>query len=110
MWDVLEHIHNPIRTIKEIKRILTNQGVLIIETLNCDSIPAKVLKNKWPLFSPPYHINYFSIKGIKYLLKNSGFKPIKILPIQTYLNVFNKYFCLIALQIYTSLLRFETIC
>ncbi|MBW8003601.1 MAG: class I SAM-dependent methyltransferase [Planctomycetes bacterium] len=86
MWDVLEHLSNPQETLIEIKRILTGNGVLIIETLNIGSLTARILKKNWPLYFPPYHLFYFSLKALKNVLAETGFSVIKIIPIQTYLK------------------------
>jgi len=85
MFDVLEHLPNPIETLAECSRIIKRGGILIIETLNADSLIFKILKQNWPLFSPPYHLFYFNQKNIGLLLDKCKFERIKVLPIQTYI-------------------------
>lgn len=38
MWDVIEHLEDPMRTLKEIRRILKPRGALLIMTPNSDSL------------------------------------------------------------------------
>jgi 2-polyprenyl-3-methyl-5-hydroxy-6-metoxy-1,4-benzoquinol methylase len=64
MFDVLEHLPNPIETLTECSRIIKRGGILIIETLNTDSLIFKILKQNWPLFSPSYDLFYFNHKKI----------------------------------------------
>lgn len=91
LWDLLEHLPDPESYLKKISQIIKSNGVLIIETLNTSSLTAKLLKEKWPLYSPPYHIFYFTDKTISLLLKQAGFKLIKRYPVQTYVKTFTGY-------------------
>ena len=82
---VLEHLDNPKTTIKEIKRILKEGGVLFIEVPNTDSLMLKLASfyfkftgRGWsPLISPlhyPYHRYGYNIKSLRYLLNSFNFK------------------------------------
>lgn len=85
LWDVLEHLIDPELVLDEIYRILKKQGVLVIETLNIDSLNFKLLQNRWPLFFPDYHLFYYNKKFLIKLLNKIGFTVKKIFPIQTYI-------------------------
>ncbi len=91
MWDVLEHLYNPVEILSETNRILKKNGALIIETLNISSFAARIMKKNWPLFSPPYHLFYFNFETLTGLLNKTGFNTIKIIPVQTYVRLFKKY-------------------
>jgi 2-polyprenyl-3-methyl-5-hydroxy-6-metoxy-1,4-benzoquinol methylase len=97
MWDVLEHLPDFLTTLKECNRILSRQGRLVVETVNADSLLARILGRRWPLFAPPYHLSYFTKESLKKALEVSGFAIINIIPIQTYALTFGgskplKYF------------------
>ncbi len=47
MWHSLEHIYDPLDTLKEIGRILNNNGLLVVAVPNIDSFVAKVFKTYW---------------------------------------------------------------
>ena len=84
MLDVLEHIINPEKLLKDSKKLLNETGKLIITLPNDYHILNKIrfIFNK-PLTENPFaaygHLHYFSIKdGENFLIKN-GFKIIKII-------------------------------
>jgi len=85
MWDILEHFVNPFEALKKSYKILKNNGVLVVETLNTDTLLFKILRDRWPLFAPPYHLYYFNKRNLTLALENSGFNVIKAIPIQTYI-------------------------
>jgi SAM-dependent methyltransferase len=91
MWDVLEHLPNPLEVLKDIYRILKPKGFLIIETLNIDSWNARIMKDQWPLYSPPYHLFYYSARTLEGILQSCGFRPIAIIPINMYIRTLHGY-------------------
>ncbi len=91
MWDVLEHLQNPLEVLTEIKRIMKRQGILIIETLNVDSLTARILRHKWPLYNPPYHLFYYSEKTLTGILKKIGFSLLEKIPVQTYVRTLHGF-------------------
>ncbi len=106
MLDVLEHIIDPEKLLKDSKTRLNEKGRLIVTLPNDYHILNKIrfIFNK-PLtedpFAPYGHLHYFSIKdGERFLIKN-GFKIIKKIPIapvkptiipQSIKNFLSKYF------------------
>ncbi len=81
MLNVLEHLSDPILALKQIKKILNKNGILVIDVPN-DFNEFQVLgkeihnlKDWW--VAPPNHLNYFSKDSLVKLLKSLGFK-IKI--------------------------------
>lgn len=87
LWDVLEHLPNPREVLIELNRIMGNEGIMIIETVNTDSLNVKLMKNNWPLYSPDFHLFYYNKKFLINILDKAGFKIQKIIPIQTYFNI-----------------------
>ena len=84
MWDLLEHLPRPNETLMKARSLLKSGGELVIETLDVDCFNASVLRNKWPLYAPPFHLFYFSLRTLRMLLSRTGFKIIQVIPIQTY--------------------------
>lgn len=73
MWDVLEHLDNPKEYLMAVNKI-SNNGWLIINTINRDSFWARLLDRHWHLIIPPEHLFYYSPKNLKILLEHTGFE------------------------------------
>jgi len=75
---VIEHLYNPRETIREISRILKDEGLLILRTPNIAS-PEKYFFGKyWLPYEAPRHIFLFSDHTIRQLLEGAGFGVLKI--------------------------------
>lgn len=77
MWDVLEHLADPVKYLKLINNILNQDGVLAINTIDYGSCWARLWGRNWQAILPPEHLFYFSEKSLKRLLERSGFKIIE---------------------------------
>jgi len=78
MWDIIEHLKDPVKEMKEVNRILKKDGLVVIMTPNVDSMIAKVSGKRWILYQSPHiHLLYFSPVTIKHLLEKTGFEVIK---------------------------------
>jgi|GEM_PF-638788 len=78
LWEVIEHLPDPIEHIKEINRILKPGGLLALSTPNFSGLTSIVTKEKWHLYDPKEHLYYFSPKSIKNILQGSGFQITNI--------------------------------
>lgn len=78
MFDVLEHLTDPLAELKDVNRVMKNKGILFIETINFDNFITKnIIGKNYSLVLPPWHLNYFSRRNLKQLLEKSGFRIIK---------------------------------
>jgi len=78
MWHSLEHLYDPLYTLKEIGRILNNNGLLVVAVPNIDSFVAKVFKTYWYGLQLPIHLIAFTPESIIKMLKSAGFDVKKI--------------------------------
>jgi len=78
IWCVLEHINNPIETLKKIKEILTNNGILIFQIPNTGSMGFKFGRQNWFHLDSPRHLVIYNKSSINELCKITGFKIINI--------------------------------
>ncbi len=69
----LEHMRYPLETMREINRILKEDGLLIIYLPNFGSLQAKIFRDKWFHLDVPRHLFQFSAKTIALLLLRAGF-------------------------------------
>lgn len=76
--NVLEHLSDPATTLKEINRILKNDGKVIISIPNVDSFEAKHFKKYWTAWDLPRHLYHFSPVTIKSILNKTGFEVLDI--------------------------------
>lgn len=78
LYNVLEHTHNPLRVCQEINRILKDDGFLIIQIPNKDSIQCHIFMKRWSAFDVPRDLYYFNISTMNTLFQKTGFKIRKI--------------------------------
>jgi len=74
MWHVLEHVYKLDETIKNLSRIINNNGTLIIAVPNYMSFDAKFYKKYWAAWDLPIHLNHFSPKTIINIFEKNNFK------------------------------------
>jgi 2-polyprenyl-3-methyl-5-hydroxy-6-metoxy-1,4-benzoquinol methylase len=80
MWHVLEHVPKLNERVEELKRLIKQNGIIIIAVPNCNSQDAKTYKAEWAAYDLPRHLYHFTPKDIETLFKNHGMKVFRILP------------------------------
>ena len=75
MWDVLEHVPNPLHTLKEIKRILRPDGLLVINYPRIDDPLARVFGKRW-WFLLSVHLFYFTPKTLTAYMQKVQFEKV----------------------------------
>jgi len=78
MWHVLEHVHNLDDYLNNIKRLLKDDGLLVLALPNKDSYDAMHYKEYWAAFDVPRHLWHFNIKSLSTLIERFGFNVEKI--------------------------------
>jgi len=76
MLDVIEHLPDPLGTMRECERILNGGGVLVVRTPAVDSIYRYLRGKKW--YFGLRHLNYFSKDTMAKMATIAGFKTLKI--------------------------------
>jgi len=77
-FEVLEHVDDPLSFLKILRSKANHGGHVLLTTLCIDGFDLQILGKKSNAISPPFHINFISIKGFEILFKKAGFKDIDI--------------------------------
>jgi 2-polyprenyl-3-methyl-5-hydroxy-6-metoxy-1,4-benzoquinol methylase len=78
MFDVLEHLPNPLNFFKTLNTKLTSNGYIVMYTPNINSFAFYFQKEKQNLLLPYEHLCFYNLKSLDYLAKISGFEIISI--------------------------------
>jgi 2-polyprenyl-3-methyl-5-hydroxy-6-metoxy-1,4-benzoquinol methylase len=78
LWDVIEHLPNPIEFIEKISSETKSGSRIYITTGDISAWLPRKQKEKWRMIHPPTHIHYFSKKSISKLLRQYGFEVEKV--------------------------------
>ena len=73
---VIGHLHDLDKSLDLIRNLLNNEGNVIVESWDMNSLGAKIMGKHWHEYSPPSVVNWFSDETIQYLFSNHGFKLI----------------------------------
>jgi 2-polyprenyl-3-methyl-5-hydroxy-6-metoxy-1,4-benzoquinol methylase len=77
-FEVFEHLFDTDEFILSMKKLLKPGGILLFTTLTFSGFDLLVLKEKSKSISPPHHINFLTIEGIRDLLKRCGLEEVLI--------------------------------
>jgi 2-polyprenyl-3-methyl-5-hydroxy-6-metoxy-1,4-benzoquinol methylase len=72
MWDVLEHMHRPLESLRQVTRLLKREGQLLLKVPNIGSLQARIFKDKWSPLDLPRHLYFFSPRTVSFLLQKAG--------------------------------------
>ena len=73
LWDVLEHVYDPIAVLQEVHRILKPDGLLIFSIPDLDSVWAHRFGAAWIGYDAPRHLHLFHNENLQQLLIETGF-------------------------------------
>ena len=86
MFDLLEHVKNPVTTLRCCKKILKPKGIIAAVLPDTSSISAKLMGKNWTHYKKE-HLFYFSKQTISYLIKQESFEVIKNKPATKIMNL-----------------------
>jgi cyclopropane fatty-acyl-phospholipid synthase-like methyltransferase len=79
MFDVIEHLQNPFATMIKIANLIKPRGILVLTTMDCDSIVSRILGTRLEDFRRiREHLFFFTRSSMKRVLQQSGFEVIRI--------------------------------
>lgn len=76
LWDVLEHVPNPVASLCRCCRLLKPGGFLFTNVPDLDSLQARILGKRWPLLLAE-HLNYFNRNSLRLCGMKAGLTLIR---------------------------------
>lgn len=73
LWGYLEHEANPKEALKGVRRVVTDDAVVLVKVPNYACWNRSILGNKWTGFWHPDHTQYFTPKTMRRLAEDCGF-------------------------------------
>lgn len=74
---VLEHLGNPLSTLRECRRILRPGGVFYADTVNWDSYTRRLLGERWKYLSPRAHPHLYTPGSVLSLCRHAGLEHLR---------------------------------
>ncbi|MBI2641191.1 class I SAM-dependent methyltransferase, partial [Candidatus Roizmanbacteria bacterium] len=78
LFQVIEHIKDPLRLLSVARKLLRKDGMLLITTPNNDSPLRKIMGKRWSVYNEPSHFVFYNKKTLERLLKKAEFNNIKV--------------------------------
>lgn len=80
MWEVIEHLPDPVGELTRLRQRLSPSGVLMLSTPNAGHWQANREPEAWVGYRPPSHLVLFTRQALSLAFKQAGFHKIHILP------------------------------
>ncbi|OIJ73615.1 MAG: hypothetical protein A2V21_304650 [Deltaproteobacteria bacterium GWC2_55_46] len=78
MWHVLEHASDPVRLLKEARRVLAPNGVFVLGIPNIKGAGFALGGNRWFHLDAPRHLFHYDSESASFALMKAGLKPVKV--------------------------------
>jgi SAM-dependent methyltransferase len=79
MWDVIEHLADPVRELELAHAAASDDGWLVVSTLNVDAWIARLLGGRWPWYMR-MHLIYYTRRTLAAVLARAGWRTVVIEP------------------------------
>ncbi len=77
LWDVIEHLADPLGVLRQIHGFLRPGGVVALSTMDVDAPVARLLGRRWPWYMQ-MHLYYFSRRTLSALVERAGYDVLEI--------------------------------
>jgi SAM-dependent methyltransferase len=79
LWSVLAHLATPVEDLTLLRELLTDDGALLVLTVNANSLELKARRARWGGFTPN-HLRFFAPSTLCRLLELAGFGAVVFRP------------------------------
>ncbi len=77
LWEVLEHVADPLELLEQALRHVRAGGVLALSTPTVSGLQGRLLGKRFPMVTPPNHLSLFSRPGLERLLARAGLRAFR---------------------------------
>jgi 2-polyprenyl-3-methyl-5-hydroxy-6-metoxy-1,4-benzoquinol methylase len=78
MSHVIEHVYDPVKLLKEVRRVLKQHGKVVLLTPNTLSLGHRYFRQDWRGLEVPRHIYLFNSENIRQIFFRAGFSQVKV--------------------------------
>jgi len=71
LWDVIEHMWDPLAVCRSLMARLTPGGHLLLSTPAADAPIARIMGRYWAFMTPPEHLSFFSRRSFDHLFRTA---------------------------------------
>ena len=84
MWHFLEHDYDPLRSLNLARRVMTSDGILVIEVPRLDCLSYRLYRERWPGLQAPQHTVLYSRETLERFVARAGLEVVDYLPYGAY--------------------------
>jgi SAM-dependent methyltransferase len=78
LWEVLEHLPDPVAELQRLAQRLRPGGILMLSTPNAGHWQAVQMPDRWTAYRPPAHLILFTVGSLRVVLEKAGLSTIRI--------------------------------
>ena len=104
---VLEHCIDINKVMSNVKEILNDGGVYIVEIPNCSSLGFQTYRGEWPWSDIPRHLNFFTGTSLNKMFKKYDFE-VEFVKYQGFCRQFSNSWLNNENEIWTAFSRYDT--
>lgn len=79
LWHVLEHFYDPVAELKQIRELLSPDGLIAIEVPNLNSLKFRLSASPWQGGNHPlYHRTFFTAQTLSRIIEKAGYHSVQI--------------------------------